>query len=257
MEYLLICFVALIASGLTFFSGFGLGTILLPAFAIFFPIDMAVAMTAIVHFINNLFKIGLVGKFIDKTVAIKFGVPAFLASLVGANVLVFLSEMQPIFTYNAWGQDLEILPIKLVIAVLILIFAFLEILPKFADMSFPPKFVFLGGILSGFFGGLSGHQGALRSAFLIKMRLSKEAFIATGVLIACFVDVTRITVYGSHFTPYIVKSNFFLLIAAVLSAFLGATIGNKLLKKITMRGIQFVVSILLVAIAIFLGLGVI
>ena len=30
--YVLICAVALIASGLTFFSGFGLGTLLLPAF---------------------------------------------------------------------------------------------------------------------------------------------------------------------------------------------------------------------------------
>ena len=34
MSYLVICSVALLASGLTFFSGFGLGTLLLPAFAL-------------------------------------------------------------------------------------------------------------------------------------------------------------------------------------------------------------------------------
>ena len=45
-------------------------------------------------------------------------------------------------------------------------------------------FLAAGGLLSGFLGGLSGHQGALRSAFLIKCGLSKEVFIASGVVIA-------------------------------------------------------------------------
>ncbi len=58
---MLVCLVALLASGLTLFSGFGLGTLLLPAFALFFPVEIAVAATAIVHLINNLFKLLLVG----------------------------------------------------------------------------------------------------------------------------------------------------------------------------------------------------
>ena len=62
MSYLVICAVALLASGLTFFSGFGLGTLLLPAFALFFPIEQAVAMTAVVHFLNGLFKLGLAAR---------------------------------------------------------------------------------------------------------------------------------------------------------------------------------------------------
>ena len=61
-EYLLICIVALLASGLTLFSGFGLGTLLLPAFALFFPVPAAIAMTALVHFANNLFKLALLGR---------------------------------------------------------------------------------------------------------------------------------------------------------------------------------------------------
>jgi uncharacterized membrane protein YfcA len=40
MSYLVVCAVALLASALTFFSGFGLGTLLLPAFALFFPIEI-------------------------------------------------------------------------------------------------------------------------------------------------------------------------------------------------------------------------
>ena len=39
MEYLVVCTVALVVSGLTLFSGFGLGTVLMPALALFFPVD--------------------------------------------------------------------------------------------------------------------------------------------------------------------------------------------------------------------------
>lgn len=59
VQYVVLCLTALLVSGLTLFSGFGLGTLLMPAFAIFFPIEIAVAMTAFVHLANNLFKLGL------------------------------------------------------------------------------------------------------------------------------------------------------------------------------------------------------
>lgn len=50
MEYLVICLSSLAVSGLTLFSGFGLGTVLTPVMALFFPIETAVAATAVVHF---------------------------------------------------------------------------------------------------------------------------------------------------------------------------------------------------------------
>ena len=55
MEIILISLAAFLTAILTFFSGFGLGTILMPVFAIFFPIDIAIALTGVVHFANNLF----------------------------------------------------------------------------------------------------------------------------------------------------------------------------------------------------------
>ncbi len=69
MEIVIICLSAFFTAVLTFFSGFGLGTILAPVFAIFFPIDIAIALTGVVHFSNNLFKMALVGKNTDKAVA--------------------------------------------------------------------------------------------------------------------------------------------------------------------------------------------
>lgn len=56
MDIVLIAVVAALASALTLYSGFGLGTILLPAFALFLPAPLAVAATGIVHLLNNLFK---------------------------------------------------------------------------------------------------------------------------------------------------------------------------------------------------------
>ena len=56
MDFVVVCVVAFLASGLTLYSGFGLGAILLPAFALFFPAPVAVAATGVVHLLNNLFK---------------------------------------------------------------------------------------------------------------------------------------------------------------------------------------------------------
>ena len=57
MELAIICLATFIASGLTLFSGFGLGTLLMPVVAVFFPLEVAIAMTAVVHLANNLFKL--------------------------------------------------------------------------------------------------------------------------------------------------------------------------------------------------------
>ena len=257
MEYLVICIVALITSGLTLFSGFGLGTLLMPAFALFFPLEIAVALTAIVHFANNVFKFVLLGKHADKGVVLRFGLPAIVAAFLGARLLILLSEMQPLASYQMFGRDLQVMLVKLVVAILMIVFALFELIPRLEKMSFDRKYLPAGGILSGFFGGLSGHQGALRSAFLVKSGLAKESFIGTGVVIACLVDVTRLSAYGSHFSQAKAGENVYLLLAAIISAFLGAFIGTRLVKKVTMRVIQTIVSIMLIGIAIGLGTGII
>src|SRR5690606_33015551 len=119
LEYLIICLFALLASGLTFFSGFGLGTILLPVFALFFPVDISVALVAIVHFLNNLFKLGLIGRKADKKVILKFGIPAIIAAFAGAYLLTLLSETEALLSYSLAGNTFYITPLKLIIALLL------------------------------------------------------------------------------------------------------------------------------------------
>ncbi len=257
MEFIVVSIVALLTSGLTLFSGFGLGTLLLPAFLLFFPAEVAVAMTAIVHFLNNLFKLVLLGKHANVQVAVRFGIPAIIAAFVGAGLLFLVSDIQPLITYPFAGKSFSITTIKLLMAVMIAGFAILEILPAMKNLEFDKKYLPLGGALSGFFGGLSGHQGALRSAFLIRAGLTKESFLATGVAIACAIDTMRLGVYAQHLAVTGIRENAMLLVAATLSAFVGAFAGNTLLKKATMKSVQTIVAVLLFAIAILLAGGLI
>ena len=256
MSYLVICSVALLASALTFFSGFGLGTLLLPAFALFFPIEQAVAFTAVVHFLNGMFKLALVWRHADRDVVLRFGLPAIAAAFVGAWLLTWLSGIAPVFSYPAFGRTASVTPVKLVIGILLLLFALLELLPRFRTLAFAPRLMPLGGVLSGFFGGLSGMQGALRSAFLSRAGLTKESFIGSGVLIACLIDISRLGVYSKSLAKEYEHLDYGLLAAAVLSAFIGASVGNSYLKKLTMPKIQRLVAIMLFAVALGLSLGV-
>ncbi len=255
MNYIIICAVALAASGLTFFSGFGLGTLLLPAFALFFPISEAVALTAVVHSLNGLFKLALVGRHANRQIVLNFGLPAIAASFAGAWVLVWLSGIPPVFSYAAFGRVWVVMPVKLVVGFLLLIFGGIEAIPRFSELSFGPRFIPVGGLLSGFFGGLSGMQGALRSAFLIRAGLSKEEFVGTGVVIACLIDISRIGVYFRSASQWNGHLDYWLLAAAVISAFAGAALGNKYIKKLTVGGVQKIVAGMLVAVAAGLMTG--
>ncbi len=255
MDILVICIVALLASMLTFFSGFGLGTLLLPAFALFVPVEHAIAMTAVVHLLNGLFKLALLRKHIDTRVLLRFGAPAVLAAVLGAWLLSALGTLPALHAYTAFGHRFEILPLKLVIGVLLLLFAMIELAPKLRDLEFDARWQPLGGALSGFFGGLAGMQGALRSAFLARSGLDKQTFVATGAAIACVIDVSRLAVYAGTLLAVFGTLDHRLLACAVLAAFAGAWLGNRLLRKTTLRGLQRVVAAMLFAFAIGLILG--
>jgi len=256
MTYLLICSVALLASGLTFLSGFGLGTLLLPAFAVFFPVESAVALTAVVHFLNGVFKLVLVWRNIDWRIVARFGLLAIVGAFLGAFLLLGLADAGALFGYSLFGRSIDIVPAKLMVGVLLLFFSCAELLPAFREVSFPPRYLPLGGLLSGFFGGLAGMQGALRSAFLVKSGLSKESYVATGSAIAFLIDVSRLSVYARLIFERHAEFDYALLSAAVLAAFLGATLGNQYLKKITMGAIQAIVAGFLFLVALGLISGV-
>ncbi|MCC5917708.1 MAG: sulfite exporter TauE/SafE family protein [Cryomorphaceae bacterium] len=257
MDFLIITIVAFTAAILTFFSGFGLGTILTPVFMVFFPVELAIGLTGIVHFFNNIFKLILVGRNADKAVLLRFGIPAVIAAFIGSWLLFNIPDASPLFSYEMFGKTFEVYPVKFIISLLLIAFASMDLLPFFNKLQFGKDKLSIGGALSGFFGGLSGNQGALRSAFLIKAGLSKEAFIGTAVVVSTFVDFTRLSVYATKFTRAGLNENLAIVLCATLAAIAGAFIGNKLLKKVTLHFLQVVVAIMLILISIALGAGLI
>jgi hypothetical protein len=257
VQLLVIAVVAFLTSGLTLFSGFGLGTLLLPAFLLFFPADISVAMTAIVHFANNLFKLALLGRHANRAVVLRFGMPAIVAAFLGAHLLLAFTASEPLTSYSLFNNTFQITAVKLLMGALIILFALLDAVPSLRQFEFDKKYLPLGGALSGFFGGLSGHQGALRSAFLVRAGLSKESFIATGVVIACLVDVTRLGIYVQHFAVGGIRENVMLIVGATLSAFAGAFVGSRLLKKTTWATLHSIIAVLLLMIGALLCLGIV
>ena len=257
MDIVIISLVAFLVAILTFFSGFGLGTILTPVFMIFFPVDVAIALTGVVHFFNNIFKLFLVGKNADRQVLVRFGIPAVLAAFAGAWLLLLISDLKPLFDYKIGEKTIEVYFVKFIIALLLIIFALMELIPFFNKMQFGKDKLPIGGALSGFFGGLSGNQGALRTAFLIRAGLSKEALIGTAVVVSTFVDFTRLSIYATRFTASGLQENINVVICATVAAIAGAFVGNKLLKKVTLKFIQKFVAVMLIILSIALGSGLI
>ncbi len=249
---LIIIATALVASMLTLISGFGLGTLLLPVFALFFPLELAVAMTAVVHLLNNVFKLGLLWRNVDARIVLRFGIPGILGAWSG-SLLLNKMEAAP-YLYPGLVHPVSVT--AAVIGVLMAVFAILELIPSASKWSLPSRYLVPGGLLSGFFGGLSGHQGALRSIFLLRAGLGKEAFIATGIAIALLVDLTRIPIYLQHLPTDLLRPQWPLLVSTTLAAFTGAWLGKRWIPKITVRSVQRIIggSMLAIALALIAGL---
>lgn len=262
MSFLIVALASLFASTLTLFSGFGLGTLMLPIFALFMSAEVAVAATAIVHGVNNVFKVSLVGRHANWPIVLRFGIPAILAAFMGAGLLIWLSGMEPLHRYSIGQREAIITPLKLALAALMIFFSLFELVPRLRNIRLDHRYLPVGGLLSGFFGGLSGHQGALRATFLTKAGLSTESFVGTNAVIGLLVDVIRLSIYFIGFAAVedgmrLGRNEAPLLIVGSLAAIVGVIIGSRYLKKVKMSGVQMLTGILLVLIAVALGVGIV
>lgn len=254
MEIFYLVLISFAASWLTFFSGFGLGTILTPVFYFLFN-DLALAImgTAIVHFANNIFKFLLMQKKVDWSIALPFGLASIPAAYLGAWCLT-LFEDYAVLTYQLGDKIFSVGLINLIFGILLIAFAIIELLPSFT-LNLQKKHLWFGGILSGFFGGFSGHQGALRTAFLTKFKLDKEVFIATGIVIALAIDLSRSVNYFSTFDSTLLLSNWVLLSCSLAAALIGAITGKYFLKKMDFKILTYLIAVSMIIFGILLAAG--
>ncbi|MBI4119725.1 MAG: sulfite exporter TauE/SafE family protein, partial [Parcubacteria group bacterium] len=101
-----------------------------------------------------------------------------------------------------------------------------------------------GGALSGFFAGMFGIGGAIRSMFLTAFDLPKAVYIATAGAIGLLVDSTRIITYftGGATLP---EELWWGLLLFIPISFLGANIAKGVVDKIPQNKFRMVVAVFL------------
>ena len=62
LQYVVLISISLLTSIITLFTGFGVGTIMMPVMALFFDVKVAIFLAAIVHFFNNISRLLLYHK---------------------------------------------------------------------------------------------------------------------------------------------------------------------------------------------------
>ena len=242
-----------LASAFTFLTGFGLGTILLPVFLVTMGPALAVAAVAPVHFFHNAGKLLLLRDHVDRNVLLGFGVPALAAAAIGAWGLAALGNLPGLGSWSLWGQTFAVCPLKLVVGLSLAVFSLWELRGEGGGIRNVPLWV--GGLASGLFGGLTGHQGAIRSAFFLGKKLPKETFIATGAAVACLVDFTRLAIYAQTFSILGEVMPWPVIVAGIVGAAAGLVLGYLGLRRISAVSFRKLVGAVLFGFGILFALG--
>jgi uncharacterized membrane protein YfcA len=204
----------LLAAALTVPAGFGLATMTTPLFLIWFEPHQAIAGVAIVHGAHNAMKSRMLRAHIDRDALRRFG----WALLVGALIGAMLQSVIP--------PD----PLLLLVGLALVILPILKISESWTSIRLPEAEDRIGGFGSGFLGGLTGHQGALRAMFLKQRLPDKSEYAATAAVLALVVDITRIPIYLWH-DMSVLTTQTWLLVGFIVSALIGAQIGRVWLEK--------------------------
>jgi len=231
MEILYIALLTLLAATIGTITGFGTSTLIIPVLVIFFPPVEAIFLVAIIHWFGDVWKVSLFRSGFNLRLLLLFGVVGLATSYLGA--------------YISLGANEQIL-LRLLGAFLAGYSLFLIFQSKF---KIPAGNVtaLSGGALSGFFAGMFGIGGAIRSMFLTAFDLPKAVYIATAGAIGLLVDSTRIITYftGGATLP---KELWYGLLLFIPISFVGAQIAKRIVDKIPQNQFRIVVAVFLLLI---------
>jgi uncharacterized membrane protein YfcA len=228
---------AILAGIIVAVSGFGIGNLLTPILAIKFGGKVAIAAVALPHLIGTTLRFMFLKTKIDKKIFIYFGITSAIGGLIGA--LLYWKTTSQALTF--------IFGIILIFASLMEFSGFLR------KIKIGKNTALMGGLLSGFLGGLVGNQGGIRSAALLSFDMDQKAFIATATAtaIGLIIDAVRIPIYVVTQYSKITKAwaSIFLTIIGVI---IGTLLGIKILKIIPKNIFKTVVAILIFLLGILM-----
>jgi uncharacterized membrane protein YfcA len=226
---------AIIAGGIASIAGFGIGSVLTPTLASQISAGIAVACVSIPHLIATAFRLWIVREHIDYRVLKSFGAMSAIGGLVGAAVGTMVSAR--------W--------LEIVLAVLLLFVGIGGLLGWTKKMKFIGPSAWIAGGISGFLGGLVGNQGGLRAGAMTGIGVSRDAFVATATATGLIVDLARMPVYFAAYWQEILELWQWIVVMTG-GVIVGTILGIKILRRIPENRFMTVVSVLLIALGVWL-----
>lgn len=223
----------MLAGAIAAVTGFGIGSILTPVLALQVGTKLAVAATAIPHFVGTAQRFWILRRHVDRRVLLGFGIASALGGLTGA-----------LLHASASGRALS-----LVFGALLLLAGISELTGWIGRVRWGRRAAWIAGALSGMLGGLVGNQGGIRSASMLGFDVPKESFVATATAVGLFVDLARLPVYLATQGRAILGVAPLLLVA-VPGVILGTVLGTRFLRRVPERAFRRVVAVLLLLLGI-------
>src|SRR3989338_10357820 len=224
-----IIFLTLVSASIGTMTGFGTSTIMVPVLSLFIPIPQTLLFVGILHWFGDILKMVFFKKGLNVRLILLFGIPGIIAGFSAAKLPLILSE-------TLLQRSLGLF--------LVLYVAFLFFKPEWKIRP-STQISALGGVLSGFFSGIFGVGGAVRSTFLTAFNLEKSVFLFTSGVIGLLIDSSRLVQY--FISGIKLGSLLTILILCIPVSFFGAFIAKKLVDKIPQKSFR-----LFIALALFL-----
>lgn len=233
MEILAIALLTFVAGAIGTITGFGTSTIMVPILALFFPPVTAIFLVTIIHWFGDLWKVLLFKKGFNVRLIAILGISGIIAGYGGS---VLSLEIDPTILLRALG-------------IFLALYAFFLLLRPSFSVPARPSVAVVGGAVSGFFAGVFGVGGVMRSAVLNAFNLPKEVYIATAGAIGILVDSTRLITYVASGVSLPERLAWGLLIFIPVS-FIGAFAAKGVVNHISQERFRIVIALFFLIIGV-------
>jgi uncharacterized membrane protein YfcA len=232
---LLVAAASVLAGAIASIAGFGIGSVLTPVFALRGDMPLAVAAVSIPHIAATALRLWLMRHHIDGRIVRTFGIMSAAGGLIGALLQQVVQHRGLVIVFGG-----------------LLMFAGVGGLTGLSErMRFGRTSAWIAGVLSGAFGGLVGNQGGIRSAALLSFDIEPARFVASATAAALLVDVARMPVYLVSEADRLAGLGPLIAIA-VAGAVAGTIGGERVLRRIPPPIFKKLVSLLVLALGIYM-----
>lgn len=199
---------------------------------------LAVAAVSLPHVIGTSLRFWRFRRDVDWTIVRRFGLTSAAGGLTGALL-------------TAWATSRAL---EIVFGALLVLAGASQITGFAQRWRLRGTLAWLGGALSGFFGGLVGNQGGIRTAAMLGFDVDKRQFVATTTAVALLIDAARVPVYLALEWPQLTRM--WPAIALATAGVIGGTLfGETLLARVPQGRFRAVVGALLLMLGMSFLLG--